>query len=121
MRSNVTTPDVRLTSHIPCSDNLLSERGIVQSRNHRSEAAREQERCDLDKPGGAARCVGDLETPSDYFRQNALLLCVSHCINVSQSKRTVQGYEGFEKLFVQCIYNNHLWRCRVVKAKPCIT
>ncbi len=39
-RSYVTTPDVTLTSHIPCSVNLLSEQEIVQSRNHRSEAAR---------------------------------------------------------------------------------
>ena len=39
MRSNVTTPDFTLTSHIPCSVNLLSEQGIVLSRNHRSEAA----------------------------------------------------------------------------------
>ena len=53
MRSNVTTPDVRLTSHIPCSVNLLSEQEIFQSRNHGSEAARGQERCDL-RPGRAA-------------------------------------------------------------------
>ena len=53
MRSNSTTPDVRLTSHIICSVNLLSEQEIVQARNHRSEAARGQERCDL-RPGSAA-------------------------------------------------------------------
>ena len=72
MRSNVTTPDVRLTSHIPCSANLLSEQEIVQSRNHRSEAARGQERCDFWRPGRAA-AVGDLETPSDHLRENDFL------------------------------------------------
>ena len=40
MRSDMTTPDVALTSYIPCSINLLSEQGIVLLRNHRSEAAR---------------------------------------------------------------------------------
>ena len=67
MRSNVTTPDVRLTSHVPCSVNLLSEQEIVHSRNHRSEAARGQER--LETWEGC--CVGDLETPSDHLCENA--------------------------------------------------
>ena len=44
--------------------------------------------------------------PRASFRPSSLecfLLCVSHCINGSQSKRTVQGYEGFEKIFVSAI------------------
>ena len=53
-RSCSTTPDVALTSHIPCSVNLLSEQEIVQSRNHRSEAAGGQERCDFWRPKRAA-------------------------------------------------------------------
>ena len=52
-------------------------------------------------------CVGDLETPSDHLRENAFLLCASHSVNVSQSKRTVQEYEGFEELFVQCYQNEN--------------
>ena len=98
MRSNVTTPDVKLTSHVPCSVDLLSEQEIDHLRNHRSEAARGQER--LEAWEGC--CVGDLELPSDYLRQIALLLCVSHCIDMLRSKRTVQGYEVLEELSVQC-------------------
>ena len=93
----MTTPDVRLTSPVPCSVDLLSEQEIDHLRNQRSEAARGQER--LEAWEGC--CVGDLELPSDHLRQNASFLCVSHSIIVSQSKRAVQGYEGFEKLFVQ--------------------
>ena len=63
MRSNVTTPDLTLTSHIPCSVNLLSEQGIVLSRNHISEAARGQERCDFWRPGGLL-----CRRPRDSFR-----------------------------------------------------
>ena len=63
-------------------------------------------------------CVGDLETPSDHLRENACLLCVSHCIDVSQSKRTVQGYEGFEKLFVQCNHNEIVVSWRLNLAPP---
>lgn len=52
--SYMTTSDVTLTSHIPCSVNLLSEQGIILSRNHISEAATGQERCDFWRPGEAA-------------------------------------------------------------------
>ena len=35
----------------------------------------------------------------------------------SISRRTVQGYEGFEKLFVQCSSSEYLGMCSVVEAK----
>ena len=66
MRSNVTTPDVTLTSHIPCSVNLLSEQEIVQSRNHTSEAARGQEKCDFWRPGRLL-----YRRPRDSFRPSS--------------------------------------------------
>ena len=58
--------------------------------------------------------------PKDSFRPSSLewfLLCASHCINVSQSKRTVQGHEGCEELFIQRNHNEILWICSVVEAR----
>ena len=53
-RSYVTKTDVTLTSHAPCSIDMLSEQGTVPSRSQMSEATRGWERCDLDKPLGSA-------------------------------------------------------------------
>ena len=91
VRSNVTTPDVRLTSHISCSVNvLLSKRSFSRA----TIGARLQG----DRRGVTFGGLGGLlcRRPRDSFRPSSFRMLVSCAsvvvVKVSQSKRTVQGY-----------------------------